>query len=536
MNDVKRLLNTFPRSSRFQVFNLRLGFACNSSSTHSVVVFPPGLRPQADEAFDAERENFGWDPFTLVSPEAKRAYLYAQAMPSVSRAALRRAALEGLQPPTEPHWEARADGEFERSPRWREYDARIQQHRIEVLREVGGEDMGHLDSVDHESQVLMATTFDERHLFRPPFDDLKAVLADPEVVVLGGNDNGGAHHLAGREQRRVSTLRAEEAFVARDDGTHFTAFSRQNGTKLRFKNKEIVSLRRSATPELVDVKLTDYCEMDCAYCYQGSTRKGKHAHRGTVEAIIRGLASLETFEVAFGGGEPTLYPGFLELLQFTRELGIVPNFTTRNVDFLEANAAALKKVIGAVAISIDSSEDMSLATDRLQTTPVFDCVQWQVVHGACSTEELANIDRLREGRPLMLLGWKTTGRGASAKAKVCDWQKALRRWTAVAPPPDHREGPSNTAGWEALYIDTEFQRQFQKVLNQHGALSQTLGTPEGTFGCYIDAVNGVMGPSSYCEKRLMQRIEPMPSSEFLRAAWTMLSVDDARWAEGGVLG
>ena len=52
----------------------------------------------------------------------------------------------------------------------------------------------------------------------------------------------------------------------------------------------------------------------------------------------------------------------------------------------------------------------------------------------------------------------------------------------------------------------------------------------------IDAVNGVLCPSSYCEQKLMRPFEPFPSREFLREAWDMLSVDGGeKWANGGLL-
>ena len=57
-----------------KIHNLRLGFACNSSSSHSLI-FLPGCTD------NAEGQDFGWQCFTLASSEAKMGYL-AQQLPA----------------------------------------------------------------------------------------------------------------------------------------------------------------------------------------------------------------------------------------------------------------------------------------------------------------------------------------------------------------------------------------------------------------------------------------------------------------------
>ena len=57
--------------------NIRLGFATNSSSSHSVIILPKGKSgPSGSRWFD--EGEYGWDNFVLSSRHDKMAYLAAQ--------------------------------------------------------------------------------------------------------------------------------------------------------------------------------------------------------------------------------------------------------------------------------------------------------------------------------------------------------------------------------------------------------------------------------------------------------------------------
>ena len=62
-----------------RVHNIRLGFATNSSSSHSIVFWPEDLPiPPTDEF-----HQFGWENFTVSDREGKRNYLAYQLFESI---------------------------------------------------------------------------------------------------------------------------------------------------------------------------------------------------------------------------------------------------------------------------------------------------------------------------------------------------------------------------------------------------------------------------------------------------------------------
>jgi hypothetical protein len=73
------------------------------------------------------------------------------------------------------------------------------------------------------------------------------------------------------------------------------------------ENLEPKNLSKPKTPELVDLKITDWCDRACKWCAQNSTPNGKHASLDTVCKIINDLATCKTFEVACLHGDTVTF-------------------------------------------------------------------------------------------------------------------------------------------------------------------------------------------------------------------------------------
>jgi MoaA/NifB/PqqE/SkfB family radical SAM enzyme len=238
-------------------------------------------------------------------------------------------------------------------------------------------------------------------------------------------------------------------------------------------------------PELVDLKITDYCTYNCAYCYQNSTTEGRHAEIDLIEDIILDCVSNEVFEIAIGGGEPTTHPDFLRILKFGRENGIQLNFTTRNSKFLMQNAWLLEH--HSVAFSIDSVTAIEWYNaikhlPQLQFTP-------QLVSGVLTEEQYTRIMEFCKEKEIIptLLGFKQVGRGGPFK---------LVHSQAKMTPEAEIEIALRTFG--KINVDTAMLKQCSNIT---GSICKKLFfTNEGLVSCYIDAVNKTIASSSYHEE------------------------------------
>lgn len=446
------------------LMNVRAGgFASNSSSSHSCWLFD--RTPKFGERWDHTAE-FGWDNFTLVTENAKMTYLATALYGS----------MHALSP----------------------------ELRHVILKGLGLPVVDTDSYIDHQSLMSIPSDWLTKGLPDVEFiHELSRWFADRRLAVLGGSDNNNPHpivkaiedhkydHLEPRKVRLFKALNgAGEDLVARRDSSGFwTLFNRQTGNKIRFTFDDITDMSkaptRADTPELVDLSITDYCPFGCEYCYKGSGSSGNHAKTTHILSIIDALAEMKVFEVAFGGGEPTLHPDFWSIIKHTRNNGIVPNFTTRRSDWLnvpEYVNAVINSGCG-VAFSVERCDEVVKKVGAALAAGInYNNINVHLVMGTMYRDEftrlLRTIDTL--GVHAVLLGYKETGRGKTHRKIEYPW------WVEVA-----RESKMS------VNIDTALAQEYHDRLIQEDIPEWMYHTQEGRWSMYIDAVSLKMGASSY---------------------------------------
>lgn len=454
-----------------KILNVRLGLATNSSSTHSLIFLPKGAK--ASEISESNgRQCYGWDYFQLTMPESKLDYLaqslYQQLKYEVGEEIAKTVAKE---------WSGRP---------------------IDVE-----------GYVDHQSQWTFPRDWEGKGINKEFFEDFKTFLVRDDIVIAGGNDNDEGEPEAlstGGVTPAGLNKMPEEAygcpFVARKDGDYWTIFNRSNGAKIRmtFKGHDFdVVPKRSSAPELIDIKITDYCPFECAYCYQGSTKEGKHADDGWLTSLAYKLKDMQVFEVAIGGGEPTLHPNFVEILRHFRWNNIVPNFTTKNLGWLKDKKKAdeILKHAGAFAYSCEKAEDVNELASILKKRKIehqecytnYRAITVQHVVGVAEEEEFRKILMAcaEHHFQLTLLGYKMVGRGPEFGAKPSS------KWLDIVKEVCEEK-------YLRVGIDTALADRHWDDLIAAGVPSHCMTRVEGQFSCYIDAVTRTINTSSYTDK------------------------------------
>ncbi|MFP3154926.1 radical SAM protein [Lachnospiraceae bacterium ZAX-1] len=119
---------------------------------------------------------------------------------------------------------------------------------------------------------------------------------------------------------------------------------------------------RALWPELADISISNHCTKGCDFCYRESHDNGSFMSLENYEYVLDCLCSEEygpVFQVALGGGEPLEHPYFLDILQATKDRGIVANFTTNGELIDRSLAEALEGMVGAVALSANRMSDFN---------------------------------------------------------------------------------------------------------------------------------------------------------------------------------
>jgi hypothetical protein len=113
-------------------------------------------------------------------------------------------------------------------------------------------------------------------------------------------------------------------------------------------------------PELLDVGIMGHCAhgksglclQSGVECYQDGL--GQSENNMPFEKYKRVINECRghTFQVALGGrGDPDMHENFVDILKYSRDNGVVPNFTTSGFGLKETLVPVIKACCGAVAVS-----------------------------------------------------------------------------------------------------------------------------------------------------------------------------------------
>lgn len=482
-------MTTLRSTTVLRIHNVRFGFATNSSSSHSILLLPSREDARLIGSNSPYDDGYGWENFTLTTPSEKSAYLAAQLGEALNYDSYK-------------------------------YDGVKEEHNAFVeaeIRRLMGDRFGEVSYVDHQSTWKFPGTWEDPLSPHPVFvADLLQFLENDRVIVLGGNDNSDGHPLIEDRVGGTANPMLENIWtypfteygaaevIARDDKTHWVLFDRSSGSKARVSFEAIKAPDKALTPELVDVKITDYCSFGCTFCYQDSTPKGKHASLEQIERVIAVLREAEVFEVAIGGGEPTLHPQFVEILKRFRAAGIVPNFTTRSLAWMKKPRITrqimgdkdpgwtipITGLAGAFAYSAHSPDDIDLLAEAVQdaeiTTGTFRhrSVIVHIVMGTVGRHDLSSMLRRAKAHNfgVTLLGWKTTGR-----ADANPDHPYLRWWLDVI--------KDEKVTW--VGIDTALAAEAESAGQMDEFPKWMYHVADGNFSCYVDAVAETCAPSSW---------------------------------------
>lgn len=496
-----------------RILNARLGHANNSSSSHSMIVVS---RDEAARISEDDTGDYGWSNFTLTEASSKLDYLataiwqqlFSQSGSEITSLVIVRELLnlpEGWSP---------------------------------------------VNMIDHQSTFELPAGADGSLVDAGFARAFAEWIQSPEVIILGGNDNSDGHPLAREQDALPFGRESRNPHVARFDerSGSWTLFNPDTGAKLRMsfapgeapeletlvKGKAPIALNAYgqpeeppalARPELVDVKITDFCDIGCAWCYQGSTPQGSHADLDHLRDIARRLAKAGALEVAIGGGEPTRHPHFAEILETFKAHGINANFTTRDLSFLkdEALRARILSAATSIAVSVSSLEQLQAAESAWANRPGANSYErsplsFQYVIGTGSDQTLRQMiaHSVKNRSRLTLLGYKDSGRGQQwrdGEGSVF-WAREAKVQTQSTGWPQMVCDALGSQTWAQVSIDTALARECEQELEAANIPRHMWHKSEGSVSMYIDAVAMTMSPSSYSSPDLAEPFDAQWVSRF----------------------
>lgn len=110
-------------------------------------------------------------------------------------------------------------------------------------------------------------------------------------------------------------------------------------------------------PEILDLEISvNGCPNACRFCYKSNVNTpATNMTFETFKSIIDSMPKSLT-QIAFGITGIKTNPDFIKMMEYCREIGVIPNFTLSGIDLTDEMAEKVSKLVGALAVSAYQSD------------------------------------------------------------------------------------------------------------------------------------------------------------------------------------
>ena len=175
-----------------------------------------------------------------------------------------------------------------------------------------------------------------------------------------------------------------------------------DGTKIReTKDDEFIP----GFAENMDVKICNYCDMECKFCHEGSYINGKH---GDIlnEKFIDTLHPYQ--EIAIGGGDATSHPDLIPFLQKLKEKKVIANMTVNQIHF-EKKHELIKKLVDEKLIYGLGVSLVNPTKHFIELIKQYPNVVIHVINGVLKPSDIKALEN--NNLKMLILGYKHLRRG-----------------------------------------------------------------------------------------------------------------------------
>lgn len=218
------------------------------------------------------------------------------------------------------------------------------------------------------------------------------------------------------------------------DGFHF--FNRSNGNNILINELILPEAEWTVAPRQISVALTNICDLHCKFCYAPKIKATLPFDY--LKKWLKEIDQLGTFGVGFGGGEPTLYPEFAEICEFTaNETDLAVTFTTHGHRLTNDLLSDLKGNVHFIRISIDGvgatyekfrGRKFDKLIERIERTREISSLGFNVVINDSTIQDLDQVTEIAEKfdiSEVLLLPQQAT---QNVKSLSKDSYEKMKKW------------------------------------------------------------------------------------------------------------
>lgn len=183
------------------------------------------------------------------------------------------------------------------------------------------------------------------------------------------------------------------------------SFDRRSGIAVVSDGEETRALVQRA-PRVVQMGITNICNLACHFCSRDLGAESRWTQESAFE-LLSALAAAGTLEVAFGGGEPFAFRGFVALCErLHAETALAVSVTTNGTLLDAPTLARLAPVLGQLRLSLHDDANWRATLPRLAASGVRFGVNLLVTPARLPVLETMVLDAVSSGaRDILLLGY-----------------------------------------------------------------------------------------------------------------------------------
>jgi MoaA/NifB/PqqE/SkfB family radical SAM enzyme len=286
-------------------------------------------------------------------------------------------------------------------------------------------------------------------------------------------------------------------FVKVKNGNYTMYLDLETGTKIRKNDLDFFDPEK---PESMDIKITNKCDMGCAFCHENSTPDGIHGD-------IMNLKFIETLlpytELAIGGGNPLTHPDLIPFLEKCKVLKLVPSMTINQYHFMKPEYEELidklvnEKLIYGLGVSLTVASDEFI--NKIKKYPN------AVIHIINGVQSLNQVKKLYDHNlKVLILGYKMFRRGIEYFSEAVD----------IIKNDYYNELAEMTKHFDVVSFDNLALKQLEvKRLLTEDEWNEFFMGDDGSHTMYIDCINKQYARSSTApiedRRELLDDIKPM---------------------------
>ena len=176
----------------------------------------------------------------------------------------------------------------------------------------------------------------------------------------------------------------------------------EDGTKIRETNDDEF---QAAFAENMDIKITNYCDMGCPFCHEGSTTDGKFGDIKN-EKFVDTLHPYQ--EVALGGGDATSHPDLIPFLQKLKDRKVIVNMTVNQIHF-EKKQVLIKKLVDEKLIYGLGVSLVTPTENFIKLVKQYPNAVIHVINGVLKPSDIQTLEN--NNLKILILGYKHLRRG-----------------------------------------------------------------------------------------------------------------------------